>query len=62
MWSIKSKIQFLSVTIYYLDKNCCMQQKLIDFKLEYAKYNAQTIYLTIIEVLNYYVKLRELLH
>lgn len=39
-----------------------MQQKLIDFKLEYAKYNAQTIYLTIIEVLNYYVKLRELLH
>lgn len=48
--SIRSEMDVLSVTIFYLDSNWCLLQKLL-----YFIHDVETIYLTIIEKFNYYV-------
>ena len=52
---VDQKQIFLIVTIHYLDNGWGLQQKLIGFRPLYTEHNVDTIYFTILEVLQEYV-------
>lgn len=55
IWAVRSKTNFFTVTIHYLDHSWHLQQKLLGFRPLYEKHSAKTIYFTSIEVLQEYL-------
>ena len=55
IWACRSKTDFLTVTVHFLEHHWGLQQKLIGFKPLYEKHSAETIYFTILEVLQEYL-------